>query len=139
MTVAVVAFFVVMGISSVLIARRLVGLRAASFAVHDIELESLSIDQLRDVVRAVLEETSDLRVALSELNKDVQQLREVSYEQRLAARRVVQVTARRDAELQQDVAEIERRIRQLEVDELPLAAPAFGSWLPRSLPVGAGA
>jgi chromosome segregation ATPase len=139
MTAAVIAFFVVVGLGSVLIARRLVGLRTASVAKHEIEVDSLGVDELRELVRDLLDRTRDLGVGLSELDNDVQQLREVSYEQRLAARRAVQSTARRDADLQQDVAEIERRVRQLEADEGLIAARAFGGWLPRALPIGSGA
>ncbi len=48
---------------------------------------------------------------------------------RLAFRQSAQKTAKRDAELQQDIAEIEARLRQLESDPRPEPVPTRREWL----------
>lgn len=132
--VAIVAFFVVGGVLAILLAIRLVGVRRVPWAVVGVESEKLSPDELKALANRLVGDVGDLRGRVTEAQREVQQLREMMLSVRLESRRAMQKAARRDADLQRGLAEMEARLRHVEFDRGRMQLPARRERLSRPLP-----
>jgi signal transduction histidine kinase len=130
MLVAIMTFFLLAGVLSLLVVGRLVGFRQTRRPAAVVNVHALDIDELKTLVAEMLSDVRQAGDMRTELQYDVQQIREMVLGDRLAVRDALREVAKQDAELQQSMAEIAAQLRQPESGVRPARAPAFREWLP---------